>query len=287
MGTDGQGETGSQRPKHLYKYLDHHGLDAIYNLELKLTPPNEFNDPLEFTPRLAKTDAEWAGAYWRFLKNGMKALPMEEFKRSGFKAQLDAKINPEFSDIVSKNFCVLCLSAEAGLEGQWAHYSASHTGLALELDVEAEPFCDWLSEYFIPVKYLEAHERQPVEWHTAMMRLEQNHDIGALTNILRTCTSEKSPEWIREKEVRLIAPIPTPGDRPVFPIKTKLVNGRVMYFLKITPQTIRRVILGARSTDGFIREVRKAMFNSGLRPDRLIQARINHEKFVVEIPPRA
>jgi hypothetical protein len=35
-----------------FKCTNHFGVDIIKNLQLKVTPPNEFNDPFEFSPYL-------------------------------------------------------------------------------------------------------------------------------------------------------------------------------------------------------------------------------------------
>jgi hypothetical protein len=35
-----------------YKYCSAHGLDILTSLHLKITPPNQFNDPFEFTPHV-------------------------------------------------------------------------------------------------------------------------------------------------------------------------------------------------------------------------------------------
>lgn len=36
----------------VYKYCGKHGLAILRNLELLVRPPNQFNDPFEFTPRM-------------------------------------------------------------------------------------------------------------------------------------------------------------------------------------------------------------------------------------------
>jgi hypothetical protein len=37
----------------VYKYCkQQHGVDILKNLELKITPPNQFNDPFEFSPHM-------------------------------------------------------------------------------------------------------------------------------------------------------------------------------------------------------------------------------------------
>jgi len=34
----------------VFKYCDARGVSILQDLELKITPPNEFNDPFEFRP---------------------------------------------------------------------------------------------------------------------------------------------------------------------------------------------------------------------------------------------
>src|SRR5450432_1717823 len=40
----------------IYKYCGKYGLKVLDNLELKITPPNQFNDPFEFTPKMICSD---------------------------------------------------------------------------------------------------------------------------------------------------------------------------------------------------------------------------------------
>src|SRR6266850_2147186 len=35
----------------VYKYCDHWGVDVLRRFQLKVTPPNQFNDPFEFSPK--------------------------------------------------------------------------------------------------------------------------------------------------------------------------------------------------------------------------------------------
>jgi hypothetical protein len=39
-----------------YKYCGEHGLTILRNLELLVRPPNQFNDPFEFTPKMSYSD---------------------------------------------------------------------------------------------------------------------------------------------------------------------------------------------------------------------------------------
>jgi hypothetical protein len=40
----------------VYKYCGANGLNILRDLELKATPPNQFNDPFEFTPKMGYSD---------------------------------------------------------------------------------------------------------------------------------------------------------------------------------------------------------------------------------------
>jgi hypothetical protein len=42
----------------VYKYCSNRGVDILNNLELKITPANQFNDPFEFTPHIICSDLE-------------------------------------------------------------------------------------------------------------------------------------------------------------------------------------------------------------------------------------
>ena len=44
-------------PADVYKYCDARGTDILLKLRLKITPPNRFNDPFEFAPRIKPTVA--------------------------------------------------------------------------------------------------------------------------------------------------------------------------------------------------------------------------------------
>jgi hypothetical protein len=42
----------------VYKFCGGHGLRILINLELRITPPNQFNDPFEFTPKNGYSDPD-------------------------------------------------------------------------------------------------------------------------------------------------------------------------------------------------------------------------------------
>lgn len=139
MNTDTATKAAETPPRFLYKYLDHYGLDAIYNLELKITPPNEFNDPFEFFARLSDTQKE-RDAVLRRAQKVNPGIIWQQVEAKGLKRSLDGGMPRKIRDEVSKEFVVLCLSERPDTPTQWAHYANKHDGLVLKLDMDAEPF---------------------------------------------------------------------------------------------------------------------------------------------------
>ena len=232
-------------PTLLYKYLDHHGLDAIANLELKVTPPNEFSDPFEFTPRLNDSEEELRVAH-RWYQKIKGPISRDEFRNS-WKQRADEGLRRRFQALAGKQVGVICFSADPTVVTQWAHYADGHRGLVLKMNLEVEPFKSLLEEkhWELPrVDYLAPAQRKPCDVYQAL----EDEDPAAtkLVKIVLACAGEKSPEWEIEKEYRLIASIP--NGVPESPVISRLVKGHVMYFLQLTAAAINQVILGARAS---------------------------------------
>src|ERR1035438_5504808 len=117
----------------VYKYCDNHGVDILQNLELKITPANQFNDPFEFTPhvicsdfksetkifREPKYESLFIEEYQKQKASGKFGGSLHEFKEKciashGMETILNMNTNLQSStlDLLSDHFGVLCLSKE-------------------------------------------------------------------------------------------------------------------------------------------------------------------------------
>ncbi|MBI3884321.1 MAG: DUF2971 domain-containing protein [Opitutae bacterium] len=255
-------------------------------MELKITPPNEFDDPIEFTPRLADSAREQAAVCRRIHRCGVS---LSEATIAEAKLQLIAGAPKAAREIWSKYLVVLCLSEKPDIPTQWSLYADKHTGLALELDTAMPPFSAFRlpnpsgDRLFFRVRYCLPEEKMAQELFAAMEENE-NGNPDPFTRILFQSAAEKSRQWCLEQESRLVRPIlNTDGELPA-EIKRRLVNGKVMYFLQITAETISRVILGANASEEFEREVRKAAAHRGIAADRIIRARLDHQHLAAKIP---
>jgi hypothetical protein len=149
----------------LFKYCGESGLKVLKNLEIKVTPPNEFNDPFEFSPVVRTKDPKGHAEREvqkliddpRFFNENRGHFPgvptfaaFQEFARvnrdmlirtlDAGAVKLDAEL--DVLNTLSQKFGVICLSGDPLQPLMWAHYSSSHTGMRPEPTMHiADPAC--------------------------------------------------------------------------------------------------------------------------------------------------
>jgi hypothetical protein len=138
----------------VYKFCGNHGVNVLENLELKITPPNQFNDPFEFTPRIDYSDE---AAYAKTQEQAILEADYERqcaigaFKESiGRYAELHparlAEMKRQFMrnmprgaaeaaaallDGVSERYGILCMSGQRTSILMWGHYCDKPLGLTI------------------------------------------------------------------------------------------------------------------------------------------------------------
>ena len=151
-------------PKSLYKYCTEHGANIVRDLMLKVTPPNEFNDPFEFSPFLEKpttpahirdvlTSTSRRELYDEMVRHGEKLPPFELFldKIEEFGPTLEIHGGPAFDlgywemvsgqlNSVSETSGVICLSEAENQPLMWSHYTNGHKGMVVEFDTSLDYF---------------------------------------------------------------------------------------------------------------------------------------------------
>ncbi len=165
-----------------YKYAGNSGIKIFKDLRLKITPPNEFNDPFELTPRSKFTITlaemvdrantspdQYRGVFEDLKKDGYrytfehfitelpKALPA---KFSQFRKRMREKLVK--NDMKSLNeasafFGVLCVSKIANNIPMWSHYANDHKGIVIGLDMAN------IGAAFGPFRNVKYHHSHPTE----------------------------------------------------------------------------------------------------------------------------
>ena len=239
----------------LYKFLPPKGAkDSLSNLTIKLSPPNQLNDPFEFMPggytgdtqderfkrgmELLKTDKY--RQYWNSKKGTnlsnedwisfLKNLPSAEIfalVNSVFD-RLQARDWSTFIDKISQSFGLASFSEKNDNILMWSHYAHSHQGVVIGYDLHE--FSDKLHK----VKYTADRIKLPLS-STCDSEDERKE-------IMLSVMKSKSKDWHYEDEWRLISRLPPISDNN-------------LYLLKIEPSLIRSVYFGIKTSNEDQREI--------------------------------
>lgn len=237
-----------------YKYMSApYALRTLRELELKITPPNQFNDPLEFSPRVICSSPKREAK--RLLKQKAEIKEMyEEEKRLGtFKGnfhqyrekirkhrtslisgvatrihETNAYLQHHNLDVISTAVGVLSLSRRADSILMWGHYGDNHRGLVIGFDTAWETFR--AGRGLGAVQYSRERLTWDISWKGGSV---------ALKDYVERMIRHKNHEWAYEEELRQVFQLAGLRQR-------RLDNGSTGYFLPIPPSIVRCVILGLR-----------------------------------------
>jgi hypothetical protein len=270
----------------LFKYFGHKdvelprengGLKVLVNRSLKVTPPNEFNDPFEFSPIIRPSETVEqqiedissraffdqhfpAHPNWRSFAHYKECI---QSKMHTAKARL-ATGSLELANCFQDNFLpsaskivgVICFSSEATQPLMWAHYASAHTGLMLEFAAGCPLF---QGMQLLKVDYPPDRAKPVYDPSKPAETLSQLEQIAR----------RKSIDWKYESEYRVIVELR----------HTHTPDGSKLHFLPIDPSWILSVNFGLRCPVSLRTEVTCLLTQSGLKHIRLFEMRMHHEKF--------
>jgi hypothetical protein len=269
----------------LFKYTSHFGLAILHDLQLKVTPPNELNDPFEFSPYPTGKITEQQ--VQRYVNNFSPRQFYDELKKRGEKLppfeDLAADIGPSVAasgvpfvqrgfetavaghlDAVSRKFGLVCFTERENNILMWSHYSDSHKGVLLEFDGSHQYF---KGTNLNKVVYARRRVALNAAWSGGDPRLRRVYE-----RLLRT----KNIAWRYESEWRWLLPL----DR----CHKKIDDGRTLYFAVIPPDLVTRVVLGLRCPAAVVDEVAKARAKRGLGFE-VLKADVHRTDFTLEYKP--
>jgi Protein of unknown function (DUF2971) len=275
----------------VFKYCDDRGVRILENLELKITPPNQFNDPFEFRPRvtcssanrrfknllrdknelrrmfLAQKSEGFRGDFREFKKQLRKIRPTIVKALVPRMPEVNTELQTTYPERVSADHGVLCMSARKDSIVMWGHYCDKHRGMVIGFDRS------W--NMFGAVQGLRAVEyvRERVQWDTSWVPGGSKE-----TAFLAQLIFSKNDEWKYEGELRQLF---TLGSLPSRTVE----DGSRGYFLPIPAQIVVSVSLGMRCSAALEKAVRSALDNPHLRHVRLDRARLHDNDFALEFEP--
>jgi hypothetical protein len=273
----------------LFKYTNHFGVNIIKDLQLKVTPPNEFNDPFEFSPYLiGEIDEAHARQlldnyspkelYETMKIHGVQEMPFEEFLKSlktiipaavkqGIPAFQKAyeEIVSKFSDSMSKEFGLVCFSEEENNMLLWSHYTDGHKGMLIEFETSHT--------------YFTRHSKfKKVRYESKRVPLDPTWPDGSpeIDNYSEQLLCIKNSIWSYENEWRSLFPLNW--------CHPKKYGQRTLYFTDIPPEMVKRVVLGYRCEPEVEKQVIEAKTQRGLNFS-LFRAVLHPTEFKVEYKP--
>lgn len=270
----------------VFKYSNAHGLNILTNLELKVTPPNQFNDPFEFMAHtICSKPLRWANQYFNEEKTRelwTSCLLEGSFKgdliafQKQFKSNRPRFINewiiPQMNraivhaqngaiDDISKALGVVCLSRKWDSLLMWGHYCDKHQGIVIGFDDTATVFKSGLG-------------LRAVEYESARIPL----DLSAILppkdkdKLNDRIMFTKNEEWSYEKEVRQIFHLRSMRQR-------KMTDGKIGYFCPIPPEAIVSVYLGVKCSSTLEADVQAALAAPQLSHVRLSRVHLHDSEF--------
>lgn len=283
---------GAQPPPVLYKYCDPGGIDILENLRLKVSPPNRFNDPFEFAPKLTATlsrskvkrlimPKDRLREVWSDLREkGRFQGSFRDFRRltrerlsslvDSYRESLSKKAAENKKDLVqslSQRFAVFCLSEIRDDILMWSHYSRSHQGIVIGLatshiSLESDP-------NLLKVEY--SSDRADMDY---LERTRLSRQSKQQTDAL---IRRKSSHWSYEREWR----------RFYFVSECIIENDALRrcpnYFVPIEATTIREVILGCRATESTLSRIGEFQRDNRFQHVQFCHAAMHETDFALSI----
>ena len=272
----------------LFKYCDGRGIDILQSLRLKVSPPNQFNDPFEFLPKVDfciddtdlknwLTDPKTLRSVWE--QSGPQ-VSFEDFSATICKGMSEKqhvaraqtrlqdfalKSQCDLVDFISKIHALACYSEIPDNSLMWSHYTDGHRGIVVEFNVKNSFFLS--AANLVPVSY--RSERTSAKYDLKGFAFDE-HELS----VVRT----KSLAWSYEREWRQLFQV---NDC------TKIHNhdGTTCFYVIIPSDAIASVIFGVRcrpETEKIVRDLKK---RSDLQHVRLSRAVLHERDFKINVVP--
>ena len=271
----------------LFKYFGHtdpnkplcnSGLKVLADRSLRVTPPNEFNDPFEFSPivrpsettdrkiKRILTDRSFFDQNRCKFPNCRNFTDFQKHMRANIgkvKQRLDnnsSKLADDFQDKflprVSQVAGVICFSSNATQPLMWAHYGSKHEGLMFEFAADCPLF---QGKGFIRVDYPPDRVRpvyDPSKKGKERIQIEQ-------------IARRKSFDWKYEEEYRVIVELK----------HTYTPDGSTLHLLPIDPLWIVSVTFGLRCPAPLRTEAIRLLTEPELKHIRRFEIRMHRKTF--------
>jgi hypothetical protein len=273
----------------LFKYTNHFGVNVLRDLQLKVTPPKELNDPFELNPyfsgqvtqeHVVETMKSFTprGFYNDRVKAGEKLPPFEQYEvdlqriaplllKHGVQGLQQAyeQWPAKHLDWINERMGLICLSEEKNHPLLWSHYTDGHKGMVLEFDTGHEYFKQFSK--FQRVTY--DNKRVPIDLTLPSTDFDLENDVRRIIYTKNDCWGYEN-EWRSLFQLEICHRMPDDRD-----------THKILFFTDIPPDLISNVYLGLRCPPDIQDKVIAAKNERDL-PFKLFEASLLPKEFGVE-----
>ena len=239
-------------------------LKIIESCALKTTNPKYFNDPFEYWPQIKKI-GEYSQKEFKFIidqhiqektsfiqkgQKRWKELNSTESFLTFAKKQLSCgleEVMKKYQEFYGKHIRLISCSSEPNIIPMWAHYSANHTGVVIEFELETMPFSGLLQEDAVrTVTY--SQNRVYYDHLKSELDRHQRRVSGktVASDIFYEIATTKDMSWQYEEEVRIILPTRLEKNMQLKDWFYKIEDD---LFMKLQPKSFKTVYCGMRMPD--------------------------------------
>jgi Protein of unknown function (DUF2971) len=274
----------------LFKYCNERGIDILEALRLKVTPPNEFNDPFELLPKVdfcidetamkrVMTDSDLLRSEWE--ESGLE-MPFEDFATM-YKAMsenvglghvagarrmfqdLALHRQGELLDSLSKTYALACYSEISDNLLMWSHYTDSHRGIVVGFDLKNSFFSQ--ATNLMPVSY--RSDRVSARYDSEGFAFDE-HELSV--ERVKSLAWSYEREWRQRFEVKHCA-------------KVHNADGTPCYYVTIPSEAIASVTFGVRCSRETQKRVRELKKRPDLQHVRLWRTLLHERDFKLKVVP--
>jgi hypothetical protein len=261
----------------IFQYCDEGGAVILETLELRLTPPDEFNDPFEFAPTVNPASREQTRRHlldnfdeWYEYDGQRLGVGDRSATRRYFLDHVDSIVDgkmkqlPAFAEILRQQFSAMAsrlwvVGSFSKIDDSilmWSHYAEKHTGIVIGFDAQQRPF------YAPNILVVEYGEKKPIYSH----RSESNEEFA---KEFHKVARSKFKHWEYEQEVRIL-----------MPRSRSLREGR---YMALEPQSVVSVCFGCRTPEAYRQRVRAALAKPHFQHVKLYEAKLSPSDYKVDI----
>lgn len=274
----------------IYKFVTDQRIDILENLQIRFTPPIEFNDPFELYPYLETvlpledfyiaiddgSDDEFVETFVQTIEeNYVNPLPKDELIRMALQFRPIVKdsskhllsdifrkfssiVNPHIQTSMNNFFGIMCSSGHPLDIRMWGHYTNNHKGFVIVFDENHDFF----------------QQKSQKEKYRSIREVSYTEDRPRVNSVLNINYSEifftKSKVWDYEREWRLIRPL-SEADK----IEEK--ENKKLHFFNLPPECIEGVIFGVRTSEEVIGRVKDVFKGSNNFKTKLLSKTVLSE----------